>query len=188
MKTVLLSLLVFALQADKAHNFLAEDGRVKWQKVYWFDSGEVNLTTAYQKNEYASNFHSEDGNILFSIADLPSAYEALEVSKAQQPLPIRDATFSCDVMIETKTDKYRVTLSNITVTRPASEDEDDQKKKNRTEEEESGPNTNTVELETFALNSSGTLGHMFEGTTSEIMDYTFDQFFNLKVEKAEDDW
>jgi hypothetical protein len=174
MNILLISLLLLTQSTDEVRNFISEDNSVKWQKVYESDKSPSGLNNFFKSNSIVKNIDSQYESMSFDLDLLLIDYKGAGVSKANQPAQIANAFLIAHATVEYKVGKYRVTVTNIKVS----------KENHNLLDEENEP----VELESFSINSSGMFGGRFKGDASKILDHTFDQFFGMKVVEEEDNW
>jgi hypothetical protein len=111
MKRTLIALAMFLLACTaqaQSNNFVCNDGRLLWQKVYESQADIVSLLTNSGK---FTDIKVSDA--LVSARMTPCRVDLNGRSTMQVPIFIRDYNMSCYVRIQQKEGRYRVTADNF---------------------------------------------------------------------------
>lgn len=155
---------------DTINNFYKEGNEIYWQKVYETTMNWQQLYEAIVGAGVLDGLSNENGYITGNMSLVKPDFKGAGFSSLNIPIYLRDYHCSGFVTIESKENKYRVTIKRIYLTQRY---------------EKSLSETN---LESFGIkkNNPEFTAH-FANTSSKVYDYTFTNHFSFKLAKN-DDW
>lgn len=178
-KQLLLLILFFscsfnAISQKYETNFIAENNKMIWQKVFSTDMDFDQLTSLVKESGVLETFEVEDSKIVGQSRLIEADYNGAGFGEMSTPMYISRSFFDAFCIIDFKEGRYRVTLKNIMLSQ----------KYNDGLSKEGEKST----LESFGIsNRKNEIKSPFLKTPSIILDYTFTNEFTFEA-LVNDDW
>lgn len=172
-KLLIIPLLFLSLITFAQGNFLVEDGKVIWRKVYESETDVYKLTQALKSTGNFKEVEGSTDQITGSFENVDADLKAAGYSRATAPIYISTSFFSGSYVVDMKDGKYRVSIKNIMLT---SKNDDPFSKMGQKET-----------LTSYVVNKSNQFKPHFINTGSKILDKTFLNMFELNG-KVADEW
>jgi hypothetical protein len=166
---ILFGLLVYG--QDTTKNFTIENREVIWQQVFETKLSFNELKYQIKNNAIFDKLEIDSSKLFGELKQLNADYKGAGFSEGLTPIYITRSHINAFATIEFKEGKYRVTVRKIVLTQAY----DDALSKQ-------GEKTN---IETYAV-KNGKLAASFKKTPSTVLNFTFNNLFEVKQEKKND--
>ena len=177
-KIILLTLILISQfsfsQIIEYDNFIYENGKLSWQKIYKSNQIQKDLILNFKKSGIIREFESSENLITGIIEKSEIDYKGFGKSEMSTEMYISRSYLSCFITIELKENRYRITLTDLKLTQRY----DDSFTKMG----------EMSELKDYAVkNNKSDFRSRFKKSSSKILNFTYDKMFNLKNDNS-DDW
>ena len=179
MKKTILILLMLISQISNSQklefdNFIFDNGKVKWQKVYNSKLEKNDIIQFYQKSGIIREFNYSENLITGLIEKTGIDYKQYEKSFSSPEPYITNSFLSCFITIEFKQNRYRLTLTDLKLIQKY---ENDSRKLGQ-----------IGELKDYVIKSNDSdYTRLFKKISSKIFNNTFDKLFEIKISDT-DEW
>lgn len=163
---LLMPLQIFA----QGLGFMAEEGKLKWQRVYTTELDSTAIVQAAATNPALEEITAVPGGFRCKIAKHYADFKGAGYSRGRVPMYLLLYEYQAVAIVQIKEARYRVTVERIVF-------EDSSKGSDRREA-----------IETWAVNGSGALRDAYtDGVAGMVMDYDLGGIFEFAPLK-EDEW
>lgn len=164
----------FKVESTNNSNFLIENNKLIWQKVYEMQLGFESLVDKIKTAGVLENIEISDSKITGDLRRLSTDYRGAGFTGATTPIIVASGDLTGYIVIDYKDNKYRTTARNITLIQ----------KFDNTQFFKQGQPT---KVDLFAI-KDGSLKKAFLKTSAVIIDYSFTKAFLFDIEKSNENW
>lgn len=110
----------YLFSQEKIENFVIENNKLKWEKVYDSNFTREELITAVKNSGLIYEFDTSSEIMLGKFTEIDSEYKRAGYSEKTTPIHLRKNSLSGNILIEHKSGKFRVSIINVSLERKGS--------------------------------------------------------------------
>lgn len=176
MISFLFVVLIINLNAQETvNNFLPENNKIFWQKVYETGMDFNHLVGRVKESGILVKYEIEDNKILGQTKQIEADYKGAGYGEMSTPMYVARSFFNGFAVIEFKNGKYRVIIKNIMLTQKYDDGLSKEGEKST--------------IESFGIKKGkNEMKAAFMKSPSKILDYTFTKAFVFKLSDKKGNW
>ena len=174
-KLILLFTIISSFAFGQVENFSIENKKLFWEKIYESAETKESIEAKLKQSGNFYDIENIDGSLTMKFKDIVPKYREVGQSVGYASMYISSGLFFGSATVEFKDGRYRVILSNI-------------KDKYTLYSMSLNDAESTINIEEVAITRSGDFKSGFAKRDAKVLNYTFNEMFDVSKFKQKTDW